>query len=224
MIRHVLIKHQKKIALALRQQIGRPRSDSYTRTFKRKHSNGLPLMKLPLSLITILIALLTTAHAHAQSENFSTGPVIPNFGENAVIKNGLIHAEQQSFKVVFDLSAKNETDKPLRQLNGIARFINMHARAGVPPENIHTAAVVHGGASFELLSDSAYQARFGKANPSAELVQALLNAGTKIELCGQSAAYHGIEEADLADGVNMSLSAMTSNALLQQNGYTLNPF
>ncbi len=42
--------------------------------------------------------------------------------------------------------------------------------------------------------------------------------------CGQSAASNHIANADLLPGVKMSLSAMTAQALLQQSGYTLNPF
>ena len=174
--------------------------------------------------ISVLAALSFILPAHAQLDSFSHGPVVKEFGENVLIEDGLEDPDQQVFKVLFDLAVKNETDQPLRQLNTIARFINMHARAGVDPDNIHTAAVVHGGASYELMSNDAYQRRFGKPNPSAKLVQALVSANTMITLCGQSAAYHGIDKDDLADGVQMSLSAMTANALFQQQGYTLNPF
>ncbi|HBH44411.1 MAG TPA: hypothetical protein DDY28_08390, partial [Hyphomonas atlantica] len=43
-------------------------------------------------------------------------------------------------------------------------------------------------------------------------------------LCGQTAAYRDVTKADLLPGVEMSLSAMTAHAQLQQDGYTLNPF
>ena len=43
-------------------------------------------------------------------------------------------------------------------------------------------------------------------------------------LCGQSAAAYGITPENLIPGVEMALSAMTAFALLQQNGYTVNPF
>lgn len=46
----------------------------------------------------------------------------------------------------------------------------------------------------------------------------------RVILCGQSAAASGIERVDLLPGVEMALSAMTAHALLQQDGYTLNPF
>ena len=36
--------------------------------------------------------------------------------------------------------------------------------------------------------------------------------------------FYDITGGDLLPGVEMSLSAMTAHALLQQDGYTLNPF
>ena len=43
-------------------------------------------------------------------------------------------------------------------------------------------------------------------------------------VCGQSAACYGVKTDDLLPGVEMAVSAMTAHALLQQQGYTLNPF
>ena len=36
--------------------------------------------------------------------------------------------------------------------------------------------------------------------------------------------YYDVAAEDLPDGVELMLSAMTAHALLQQDGYTLNPF
>ena len=96
----------------------------------------------------------------------------------------------------------------------------MHAAAGVPADRLEVAIVVHGRAAFDLVTD----ARRGEANANAALVAALIGAGVTIQLCGQTAAYYDISVGDLLPGVQMSLSAMTSHALLQQRGYTLNPF
>jgi len=52
----------------------------------------------------------------------------------------------------------------------------------------------------------------------------LLKNNVEIIVCGQSAAAHGVAKTDLLSGVKMALSAMTARALLQQQGYTLNPF
>jgi intracellular sulfur oxidation DsrE/DsrF family protein len=66
--------------------------------------------------------------------------------------------------------------------------------------------------------------RPGESNANAGLVAALVANGVEIILCGQSVANAGIEPDSLLPGVRLSLSAMTAFALLQQDGYTVNPF
>ena len=73
---------------------------------------------------------------------------------------------------------------------------------------------------MDLVTDE----RYGAQNANAGLIAALIDAGVRIELCGQTAAFRDITQEDLLPGITMSLSAMTSHALLQQEGYTLNPF
>ena len=43
-------------------------------------------------------------------------------------------------------------------------------------------------------------------------------------ICGQSASVYGVKAEHLIEGVELELSAMTAHALLQQRGYTVNPF
>ena len=59
---------------------------------------------------------------------------------------------------------------------------------------------------------------------SAGLIAALTGQGVRIIVCGQSAVYYEVATDDLLPGVEMALSAMTAHAVLQQQGYTLNPF
>lgn len=178
--------------------------------------------------LTVISALLFTFPvsniAFADVSQFTTGPVFHEYGKNVVINNGLSMPKKQQFKVVFDVSERSEEGKVNRKFDTLARFINMHVRAGVPIENIDVALVVHGAASNDLLNKKAYEAKFSASNPSAELINLLLKNSVNIYLCGQSAVYMDINDKDLLPGVNMSLSAMTANALLQQQGYTLNPF
>jgi intracellular sulfur oxidation DsrE/DsrF family protein len=66
--------------------------------------------------------------------------------------------------------------------------------------------------------------RPGETNANAGLIAALIETGVDVYLCGQTAANAGVSAEALLPGVRLSLSAMTTHALLQQNGYTLNPF
>jgi intracellular sulfur oxidation DsrE/DsrF family protein len=106
-----------------------------------------------------------------------------------------------------------------RGLESAARFLNMHARAGIPPENIRLAIVVRGAAARDLI----VHPRPGEDNANAGLVAALIANHVDIYLCGQTAAHYDISASDLLPGVRLALSAMTAHALLQQEGYTLNP-
>lgn len=172
----------------------------------------------------MLSMLLLSSNSFADKEDFSKGPVFKDYGENVTIKGALTSPETQTFKVLFDIAKINEDGGVNGNFNTVARFINMHVRAGVPEENIDVAVVVHGKAGFDLLNNAAYKAKFNKNNSSAELVGLLLAEKVKIYICGQSASYLAINEKDLIPDVEMALSAMTENALLQQQGYTLNPF
>lgn len=162
--------------------------------------------------------------ASAGFEAFTKGPVFENYGENVGIENVLKDPKSLHFKVIFDISEASEGSDVNPSFNTVARFINMHVRAGVPKDNIEVAMVIHGKASLDLLSKSAYQSRFQKGNPNGELVGLLLKENVKILICGQSASYLDILANDLTEGVEMSLSAMTASALLQQQGFSLNPF
>ncbi len=129
----------------------------------------------------------------------------------------------------FDVVEAADGDARNRGFESAARFVNMHAAAGVDPDNIRVAVVVHGGAVRDLLTNAARAERAltldaDGANPSGAMVQAMLDAGVRFIVCGQSMAGAGIAREELRDGVEVALSAMTAHALLQQRGYTVNPF
>ncbi|QTD56857.1 DsrE family protein [Parasphingorhabdus cellanae] len=163
--------------------------------------------------------------AMAQLEGFKTGPVFNDFGPTAPVQADTAIAATTQFKIAFDIAKKADAGKLNRTIESAARFINMHVAAGVPADNIRLAIVVHGAASVDLTKQALYSARNNDTtNGSANAIAVLQKHGVEFRLCGQSAAAHQISNADLLPGVKMDLSAMTAHALLQQKGYTLNPF
>ncbi len=183
-------------------------------------------MKMRKSCLVALLPLLALAQpTAAQMENFKTGPVFEDFGATAPVQMDEPVAKDTLFNIAFDVSTAADPDKINRTIESAARFINMHVAAGVPEENIQLAIVVHGGAAFDLTNQEFFAAhKDGRENASAAAIAQLQDHGVQFYLCGQSAAAHGITNADLLPGVKMSLSAMTAHALLQQQGYTINPF
>ncbi len=177
------------------------------------------LATLVLLATTVLLATLAQAPgsaALAGPDDFKAGPALPDFGQIASVPDAYPIPAGTRFKIAFDIDAAGEPGSINRQIDTAARFLNMHVAAGVPADRIALAIVVHGQAYQDLLDRP--------DNASAELVSALINAGVRVELCGQTAAYRNVSKDDLIPGVEMSLSAMTSHALLQKDGYTINPF
>ena len=173
-----------------------------------------------------VIALAIAAPAAAQDMSaFRTGPVFEDFGPHTPVEGiGQVPADTE-FSIAFDVARAADADTRNRGFESAARFINMHVAAGVPEDNIRVAVVIHGAALRDLLTDEAYAAKgFGETNPSGSMVRAMLEQGVRFIVCGQSAAGSGIAHGEMIPGVEMSLSAMTAHALLQQRGYTVNPF
>lgn len=172
----------------------------------------------------ILALAFTLAAAPSVAAEFSKGPLIEQYGAHAKVTQTQPLTGNESFKVAFDVAEQGDTDKVNRKIESLARFLNMHVSAGIPAKNIQLALVVHGQGGFDLLNEASYKARFKSKNPNTELLRELQKHKVRIIICGQSAAYLGIKNEQLESGVETALSAMTAHALLQQQGYTLNPF
>ena len=117
-----------------------------------------------------------------------------------------------------------EADQLNASINPLARVLNIHAQAGLLPENLLLALVLHGGAGKDALHHDAYRKRFGMENPNLALLEALQQAGVRIYLCGQTASHRGYPKNDLAAPVQLALSAMTALVTLQAEGYELVAF
>lgn len=175
-------------------------------------------------LLSILILLSAAAPALAGEDAFTPGPVFKEFGPVADVDATFPIPDGAVFKVQFDTRVQAEKGELNKTLVSAARLINMLARADVPVENVHVAVVIHGGAVRDATNAARYAEAVGGDNANAALIAALKEKGARIILCGQSAAYYDVETKDLLPGVEMALSAMVAHALLEQEGYSLNPF
>ena len=155
-----------------------------------------------------------------------TGPVIDRYGPvYEVATRGFATPRDREYRVVFEVSTAPEAvDQINPSIESLARFLNMHAQAGVPPANLHLALVLHGGSGKYALTDGAYQARYGVPNPNGGLLRALHEVGVRVILCGQTAAHRGFPVTELAEPIELALSAMTALVMLQADGYQLIAF
>ncbi|MEX2499709.1 MAG: DsrE family protein [Wenzhouxiangellaceae bacterium] len=172
---------------------------------------------------TVLAATLLAGSAGAQE--FSTGPAIEHFGPAVDVPDASFNlVGGTKYRVLFDVSAGSKDKHELnRGLESAARFINMHARAGIDPEDLQIEIVTHGGTTFDVLSDAAYRERFGRDNPNTALLGALSEAGVVIRQCGQSATFNGVDADELAPPGSMAVSAMTVVVRRQSEGWALLP-
>jgi len=172
------------------------------------------------------LVLCSAADLAADVEPAGTGPLIEQFGPvYDVGRPDFATPTDLVYRAVFDVGpSPDAVDQVNPRIESLARFLNMHARAGVKPEQMKLALVVHGAAGKDMLSSAAYKSRFGVENPNAPLLAALRAQGVRVLLCGQTAAHKGFAREELAPGVELALSAMTALVALQADGYALISF
>lgn len=173
------------------------------------------------ALLSVLIFSFALSSLQAQTAH--DGPIIEGYGDVFDIPNADFTADpERNYMVVFDVAeSPGGPSESNILLNTVARFLNMHARAGVPAENMKVACVLHGGAAKDALTEEAYHSNFDTENPNIELLEKLRAAGVRIFLCGQSAANRGYDQSEIAEPVQIALSAMTVLVTLQGEGYAV---
>lgn len=182
-------------------------------------------MKRICLVLTGTLFVLATHISEAKSD-IKMGPILEGYGPTSAIEDSDIQLpEGFVYKALFDISATNDKpDQYNRKIESVARFLNMHARNGVKPENMKLAVVVHGAAVKDILTDEAYAKRHGYKNPNTDLVHQLAENGVEFYVCGQSATFYGVKKTELSPDVKLALSAMTMAVLLQEGDYQLIPF
>jgi intracellular sulfur oxidation DsrE/DsrF family protein len=174
-------------------------------------------------VLAAALAMLASP-AVAAPEDFTQGPVITGFGAVAKIDSDLKGPPGMDYRVAFDVGSGKAGERN-KGIDGAARLMNMLANSGVPVSKIHPAIVLHNSGIYDVTNNARYGQQYGGApNPNADLVRQLVAKGVPIYICGQSAAWVNVAKSDLLPGVKMALSAMDAHAILQNQGYTLNPF
>jgi intracellular sulfur oxidation DsrE/DsrF family protein len=155
-----------------------------------------------------------------------SGPIIEPWGGTfEVPKGSFLPPPDADLKVKFDVGSPNDDPAKVNaKLDTVARFLNMHARAGLPGDRVKVAVVLHTTGAKDALGNAGYRARYGVDNPNLPLLEALDRAGVRIFVCGQSAASRGLKWDEIAPVAHVALSAMTAHAMLAREGYSTNPF
>jgi intracellular sulfur oxidation DsrE/DsrF family protein len=167
-----------------------------------------------------LIALALLASPAAAAD----GPVFKGFGSHTPVPFDVAIPKGMVLRHVYDVT-KAAPGKLNPGFETAARFINSHVANGMAERDVAVAVVVHGPAIAELTRPEAYAARNpGTTNASEAMVREMLAKGVRFLVCGQAANAMGVKKADLLPGVELAISASSAHAILQAQGYTLNPF
>ena len=157
---------------------------------------------------------------NAQS-NRVDGEIIKDYGQTFSVDNPEIKTDTTAtLKVIFDVSqSAKETNTINSNLVTVARFLNMHAEAGMDLKQLKAAVTIHGGAWKDVLNDAVYNEKYGTNNPNTKLLKQLKQAGVDIIICGQTAAFRKMDRVSVNSDVKFALSAMTALLQYQNEGY-----
>lgn len=175
-------------------------------------------MKNALSLILILPVL-----ALAQTPQ---NPVIKSTGAVYDIPDATVKPDpSQAYNIVIDIATGPDEPNQLNpSLDNVARLINLHVTGGVPLEKLHIVLAVHNNSTVALMNNESYQKKFHLDNPNLKLIEELRQAGVKIAVCGQSLMRRGIDPKQLASGVEVATSMLTTFTTYQLKGYAAMKF
>jgi intracellular sulfur oxidation DsrE/DsrF family protein len=152
--------------------------------------------------------------------------IIKDYGQSFNVENPDVKTDvNANHKIIFDVTQSSQ-DKSVvnKYIETAARFLNMHAKAGLKPQQLHVAMTIHGGAWQDVMTNEAYKEKFGVNNPNYELINQLTEAGVDVILCGQTAGARGLNKTNVNPQVKFALSAMTALLQYQNNGYRFMKF
>jgi len=167
-----------------------------------------------------LFAMIAATPAIAQT----SGPLIPDYGKFAEIADPFEAVDPSlHYRIVFDVSQPARKVGEVHQgLERVARMVNLLGHHGAALQAGDIVVTLHGPAARFALSETAFAKRFeGEANPNAELIRQLTAAGVSVRLCGQSMAANGFAREELNPDVRVDVSAITTLATLQLQGYVV---
>lgn len=177
------------------------------------------LFALAFSIPALAIPALAVA---AQPPGFWSYPAIQGFGPVHVWPQATVRPNKDTtYKALFDVTKSKALDKLNGSLDHTARTVNAFASVGVPLKHLKFVVIIHGPATPIVLSEKAFEAKFGHPNPDLKIISALHKAGVEILVCGNALADQGYNPSDVNPQVKIALSAVSTLVALQNKGYAL---
>ena len=182
-------------------------------------------MKLSLAWAVLGLTLLCSAQAaplDLDAKDFWQTPAIAGYGQMHPFPEGVYQpAKDQVYKLLFVVEEASDKPGDLNHgLEAVARAYNLFVSAGVPADHLKFVVVISGGALPAVLDEAHYKAQLGVANPNLELIHKLRGAGVDLVACAQAALHKKYQPDWINPDVHLALSALTTRAVLQAQGYS----
>lgn len=150
-------------------------------------------------------------------------PIISGIGQVVQLSNAA-QQPRPGTKIVIDLTRGGESNEVNAGLKNVAKYLNIFAAGGAEPADVQLAVVFHGDATLAILNPDAYGKKYHlKGNPNLDLLRQLHDADVELYVCGQSLLSKGAQPEDVAVFIETAVSAVTTIANLQADGYSYLP-
>ncbi|MEO8810569.1 MAG: DsrE family protein [Rhodanobacter sp.] len=178
----------------------------------------------PLAVLLIGLTLFSTAAL--AGDGFWQTPTIHDAGKIHPMPNAAYQPDRNAtYKLVFSLTRPSGKPGDVNpSLEHVARVVNLYVNAGVPLSHLKIVAVAAGPATALALNDEQYRKLYKVANPNLPVIAQLRKAGVDVAVCAQAMAENHFDYSWKDAQVTLALSALTTLADLQQQGYALMPY
>ncbi|APU70112.1 MULTISPECIES: DsrE family protein [Flavobacteriaceae] len=172
---------------------------------------------------TLKILIILTISFQMKAQEWQT-PEIEGYGKIKYFEDAAeLPDTSLTYKMIFNIDSEKEKEGVNVGLWRIARTLNILKAGNISNEKIDIVAVLHGEATYAILTDKEYKKRFQTQNPNMGLLRLLKENGVTVLVCGQAMASRNIEKEHLNLYVEMALSALTVLPNYQLKGYALIP-
>jgi intracellular sulfur oxidation DsrE/DsrF family protein len=170
--------------------------------------------------IFVFALIMTSCFAFSQEQQ-RVNPIIKKFGGIFEIP----YAEEKPdpslfYKITVEVQdMRNKPEEVNWALNNSARLINLHVMGGVPFDHLDVVLVIHGEATYAVMNNEAYKAKYNVTNPNLDLFKELQKAGIKMFVCGQSLINREVDYKKLVPEVKIATSMITTMTTHMMKGY-----
>ena len=171
-------------------------------------------------ILTITVmALSISLNLQAQT---TSNLIIKDYGTINNLEGAVDPDPEIDYKIVIDLKAPSPDPAMINPgLNNIARMLNLHAAGGIDTDHLNVVVAIHGNATYTVLNNAGYKAKYGVENPNLDLIKQLKSAGVHLFVCGQSLVARNSGFDNVNPDIEIALSMLTVVTEHQMKGFGL---